>query len=113
MYCLQKNFSKLIAATLVLLAVSVWSYWSTITDLLYEWPREDDYSAGQLVPLVAIFLVWRDILVRYKQTVIGVAWAVIQPIATMIVFTVVFGKLAKLPSKDAPYAVMTFAAILP
>jgi len=60
-----------------------------------------------------IFLVWRDILVRYKQTIIGVAWAVIQPIATMIVFTVIFGKLAKLPSKDAPYAVMTFAAILP
>jgi len=60
-----------------------------------------------------LFLVWRDILVRYKQTIIGVAWAVIQPIATMIVFTVIFGKLAKLPSKDAPYAVMTFAAILP
>lgn len=59
------------------------------------------------------FLAWRDILVRYKQTVIGVAWALIQPVMTMIVFTVVFGNIGKFPSGDAPYAVMTFAAILP
>jgi len=59
------------------------------------------------------FLSWRDILVRYKQTVIGIAWSVIRPLLTMVVFTVVFGKLAKLPSGDAPYPVLVFTAILP
>lgn len=60
-----------------------------------------------------VFLAWRDILVRYKQTAIGVMWAVIQPVMTMVIFTVVFGRLANLPSEGAPYAVMTFAALLP
>ncbi|MGB5962073.1 MAG: ABC transporter permease [Coleofasciculaceae cyanobacterium] len=59
------------------------------------------------------FLAWRDILVRYKQTVIGVAWALIRPFLTMIVFTVVFGTLANLPSGDAPYPILVFAALLP
>jgi lipopolysaccharide transport system permease protein len=60
------------------------------------------------------FLTWRDILVRYKQTAFGVAWAVIRPFLTMVVFTVVFGKLAGLPSDGAaPYALMVFAALLP
>lgn len=59
------------------------------------------------------FLSWRDILVRYKQTVIGIAWSVIRPLLTMLVFTIVFGKLAKLPSGDAPYPVLVFTAILP
>lgn len=60
------------------------------------------------------FLAWRDILVRYKQTVIGVAWAVLRPLLTMLVFTVVFGKLAKLPAEgSAPYAIMVYAAMLP
>lgn len=59
-------------------------------------------------------LAWRDLAVRYKQTVIGVAWALIRPVLTMIVFTVVFGKLAKLPSEgNAPYAVMVYAGMLP
>jgi lipopolysaccharide transport system permease protein len=59
-------------------------------------------------------LAWRDLAVRYKQTVIGVAWALIRPVLIMIVFTVVFGKLAKLPSVGtAPYAIMVFAAMLP
>lgn len=61
-----------------------------------------------------MFLAWRDILVRYKQTVIGAAWAVLRPFLTMVVFTVVFGKLAKLPSEGgAPYAIMVYAAMLP
>jgi lipopolysaccharide transport system permease protein len=61
-----------------------------------------------------LFLTWRDILVRYKQTVIGIAWALIRPVLTMVVFTVVFGKLAKLPSDaGAPYPIMVFAAMLP
>lgn len=60
------------------------------------------------------FLAWRDILVRYKQTVIGVAWSVIRPFLTMLVFTVIFSKVAKLPTEaGAPYAVMVFAAMLP
>lgn len=59
------------------------------------------------------FLAWRDILVRYKQTIIGVAWSVIRPLATMLVFTLVFGKLAKLPSNGVPYPVMVYAAMLP
>ena len=59
-------------------------------------------------------LAWRDVSVRYKQTVIGIAWALLQPLLTMIVFTVVFGRLAQLPSEGtAPYALMVFAAMLP
>jgi lipopolysaccharide transport system permease protein len=59
-------------------------------------------------------LAWRDVAVRYKQTVIGVAWAVVRPFLTMVVFTVVFGRLAKLPSEGgAPYPVMVFAGMLP
>ncbi len=60
------------------------------------------------------FLAWRDILVRYKQTAIGLAWALLRPFLTMVVFTVVFGQLAKLPSQgNAPYSIMVFAALLP
>lgn len=60
------------------------------------------------------FLAWRDLLVRYKQTAIGVAWAVLRPLLTMLIFTVVFGTLAKLPSEGgAPYALMVLAAIVP
>lgn len=59
-------------------------------------------------------LAWRDIAVRYKQTVIGAAWAIIRPFLTMVVFTVIFGKLAQLPSDgNAPYALMVFAGMLP
>ena len=59
------------------------------------------------------FLAWRDILVRYKQTAIGVIWALIRPFLTMVVFTVIFGKIAKLPAGDAPYPILVFAAMLP
>jgi lipopolysaccharide transport system permease protein len=59
-------------------------------------------------------LAWRDVAVRYKQTIIGVAWAVVRPFLTMVVFTIVFGRLAKLPSEGAaPYALMVFAGLLP
>ena len=59
-------------------------------------------------------LAWRDVSVRYKQTIIGLAWAVIRPLLTMVVFTVIFGKLAKLPTEgSAPYALMVFAGLLP
>lgn len=59
------------------------------------------------------FLAWRDILVRYKQTVIGISWALIRPALVIVVFTIVFGKLAKLPSGDIPYPVLVCAAMLP
>jgi lipopolysaccharide transport system permease protein len=59
------------------------------------------------------FLAWRDILVRYKQTFIGIAWALIRPFLTMIVFTVVFGNIAKLPSQGVPYPILVFSAMLP
>ena len=59
------------------------------------------------------FLAWRDILVRYKQTVIGVTWSLLRPFLTMIVFTVIFGKLAKMPSSGVPYPILVFTALLP
>src|ERR1700676_1231633 len=59
-------------------------------------------------------LAWRDLSVRYKQTVIGVLWALIRPFLTMVGFTVVFGQIAKLPTDgNAPYALMVFAGVLP
>lgn len=59
------------------------------------------------------FLVWRDVKVRYKQTVVGVAWVVLQPLLSMGVFTIFFGRLAKLPSDGLPYPVFYFAALVP
>ena len=60
-----------------------------------------------------LFLAWRDILVRYKQTFFGILWAILRPFLTMIVFTVVFGKIAKMPSGGVPYPILVFAAMLP
>jgi lipopolysaccharide transport system permease protein len=59
------------------------------------------------------FLIWRDVKVRYKQTALGIAWAVIQPVLTMVVFSVFFGKLAKMPSDGVPYPIFAFAALVP
>ena len=59
------------------------------------------------------FLTWRDIKVRYKQTVLGAAWAIIQPFFTMVVFSLFFGKLAKMPSDDIPYPIFSYAALVP
>jgi len=59
------------------------------------------------------FLSWRDILVRYKQTAIGVAWAVLRPLLTMVVFTVIFGMLAHFPSEGVPYPILVYTAMLP
>jgi len=61
-----------------------------------------------------LFLVWRDVLVRYKQTVLGVLWCLLRPLVTMVVFTIVFGHLAAFPSEGgAPYPILVFAALLP
>ena len=62
---------------------------------------------------LAYFLVWRDIKIRYKQTVLGAAWAIIQPILTMVVFAVFFGRLAKMPSDGVPYPIFAYAALVP
>jgi lipopolysaccharide transport system permease protein len=59
------------------------------------------------------FLTWRDIKIRYKQAALGVAWAILQPVITMIIFSVIFGRLAKLPSEGIPYPVFSFVALLP
>jgi lipopolysaccharide transport system permease protein len=59
------------------------------------------------------FLIWREIKIRYKQTALGVAWAVLQPLLTMVVFSLFFGRLAGLPSDGLPYPLFTFAALLP
>ena len=59
------------------------------------------------------FLAWRDILVRYKQTLIGIAWAVLRPFLMMVVFTLIFGRLARLPSGGIPYPILVFSAMLP
>lgn len=59
------------------------------------------------------FLIWRDIKVRYKQTALGAAWAIIQPFFTMVVFSLFFGRLAKMPSDGIPYPIFSFAALVP
>lgn len=60
-----------------------------------------------------LFLTWRDIKVRYKQTALGAAWALLQPVLTMVLFSIIFGGLAKLPSDGIPYPIYTFVALLP
>ena len=59
------------------------------------------------------FMVWRDVKIRYKQTVIGVGWAVLQPLIQMVIFTVIFGKFAGIPSDDFPYPIFAYTALLP
>ena len=73
------------------------------------------WRLGELVAYRELlgFLAWRDIKVKYKQAVIGIAWTIVQPVTNMIIFTVIFGRLAKLPSEDVPYPLFSFAALLP
>ena len=59
------------------------------------------------------FMTWRDLKVRYKQTLLGVSWAILQPFLTMVVFSIVFGQIAKLPSDGIPYPIFTYTALLP
>jgi len=59
------------------------------------------------------FLIWRDVKVRYKQTALGAVWAILQPVMTMVMFSALFGRLAKMPSDGIPYPVFAFAALLP
>src|SRR5437764_228853 len=59
------------------------------------------------------FLTWRDVKVRYKQTALGVAWAILQPLLTMVVFSIFFGRLAGVPSDNVPYPIFAYAGLLP
>ncbi len=86
------------------------------THIVIEPPRK--WVALELLDLwryrdLLYFLTWRDIKVRYKQTALGAAWAIIQPFLTMVVFSVIFGALAKLPSEGLPYPIFSFTALLP
>ena len=76
------------------------------------WRAIDFASLWEYRELV-YYMVWRDVIVRYKQTMLGVGWAVIQPLAVMVVFTVIFGRLAQLPSDGVPYPVFAMAALVP
>ena len=86
------------------------------TDVIIEPGRAEQNYWHDLWRYRELFqvLAWRDVSVRYKQTLIGAAWAVVRPFLTMVVFTIIFGRLAKLPSDGAaPYALMVFAGLLP
>ncbi len=76
----------------------------TASDFLYELVKFRE---------LFVFMALRDILVRYKQTIIGIAWSVIRPLLSMAIFTVIFGRVAKLPSDGVPYPIMVFSALLP
>jgi lipopolysaccharide transport system permease protein len=78
-------------------------------------PSTGGYGVSELLAYreLLMFLVWRDIKVRYKQTLLGVAWVVIQPLATMAVFSLFFGKLARIPSDGLPYPLFAFSGLLP
>lgn len=86
-----------------------------IEELIIEAGRADEHYWRDIWRYRELFyfLAWRDVLVRYKQTELGIAWALIQPLLTMIVFSVIFGTLAKLPSGGAPYPLLVFSAMLP
>jgi lipopolysaccharide transport system permease protein len=77
-----------------------------------KWPQIEVRELWRYRELVAR-LVWRDVSVRYKQTSIGVSWAILQPFLTMVVFTIVFGKFANFPSKGLPYPIFSYSALLP
>lgn len=77
-----------------------------------RWPHLDVRELWHFRELL-FRLVWRDVVVRYKQTSIGVLWAILQPFMTMVVFTLVFGKFADFPSKGVPYPIFTYSALLP
>ncbi len=86
------------------------------TELVIEAGRAEKHYWIDLWRYRELFYIlsWRDITVRYKQTIIGILWAVIRPLLTMLIFTFIFGKVAKLPSDgNAPYAIMVYAAMLP
>lgn len=77
-----------------------------------KWPTIDLRELWAYRELLFV-LAWRDVSVRYKQSAVGIGWAIIQPLMMMVIFTVIFGKFAKLPSEGVPYPIFTFCALLP
>ena len=88
---------------------------SAVTEIIIEPGRAEKNYWRDLWRYRELFqvLAWRDCAVRYKQTALGVAWAVIRPVLAMLIFTVIFGRIAKLPSAGVPYPLMVFAGMLP
>jgi lipopolysaccharide transport system permease protein len=84
----------------------------TILEPQGRWPRLGLHDVWEYRDLL-YFLVWRDIKVRYKQTLLGAVWAILQPVLATVVFTIFFGRLAKLPSDGVPYPVFAYVALLP
>src|SRR5260370_7044476 len=84
-------------------------------ELLIEPGRAEKNYWGDLWRYRELFyiLAWRDLSVRYKQTVIGVIWAILRPFIAMVIFSIVFGRIAKMPSNGIPYPILFFAALLP
>ncbi len=95
------------------------SYPTTAPEGTLRWIRSSDGWAlpdlGELWHYreLVYFLVWRDVKVRYKQTLLGASWAIVQPFASMVIFSLFFGKLAKMPSDGLPYPLFSFAALVP
>ncbi len=93
-------------------------YWMSDRDLQtiieppHGWQLVNAYELWQYRELIG-FLIWRDVKVRYKQTLLGAAWAVLQPALMMVVFTVFFARMAKVPTGDAPYPLFVYAGLLP
>jgi lipopolysaccharide transport system permease protein len=95
----------------------------------FEWDRRESTEVIHIAPAkgwvslklhdlieyreLLYFLIWRDIKVRYKQTALGATWAIIQPVMTMVLFSLFFGRLAKMPSDGVPYPIFSFAALVP
>src|SRR5215469_17633212 len=77
-----------------------------------RWPRLRLHDVWEYRDLL-YFLVWRDVKVRYKQTLLGAAWAILQPVLATVVFSIFFGRLAKVPSDGVPYPVFAYVALLP
>ncbi len=75
--------------------------------------RRQSFSELKQYRELFFFLAWKNIMVRYKQTIFGIAWALVRPVVTMIVFSIIFGRLAKLPSGNVPYPILVYAAMLP
>ena len=111
MHHVQENLFILTSVTLLLLTITAWSYWSTIADLLHEWPRDHDYSAGQLVPLVAVFLVWRE-RKRLKECALKPCW--IGGIALLILAYAgrTYGLLLQYESAERYSLVLAIAALV-
>ena len=91
---------------------------SSVSPPILRLERHDGWTSLKLGELweyreLLYFLIWRDIKVRYKQTALGAAWAIIQPFCTMVVFSLFFGRLAKMPSDGIPYPIFAYAALVP